>query len=164
MFAVMFVSGDVDDIIRHYKMTEVKVEGTDEKESVPGGQSGFWVAEAVGGADAGEIVGCVGLDVRDETSNEGEIRRMVVSPSYRGTGLAGMLLDAVNEHAKARGLASLSLITSEFQPAARRLYERRGWKVEKTNYGGDWVFYAAVYNYRLRLAPESGADGGAGKV
>ncbi|KAF8645817.1 hypothetical protein AX16_007560 [Volvariella volvacea WC 439] len=175
MYARVFVSGDIDNIVEHYGMKEVvsvDEKGERRSEWVPGGRSAFWVVEAVGGEDAGEIVGCVGLgmlftssqterireldcsqkpDVKDETKPEGELRRMIIAPSYRGTGLSRVLLDAVNDHARKAGLTSLHLSTSDLIPAATRLYEKRGWVRERTKYQGNWIFYVKAFGYRLEL-------------
>ena len=57
-----------------------------------------------------------------------EIKRMYVVPEARGRGLAGMLLVALEEHARALGYAVARLDTGVHQPHAQRLYERAGYR------------------------------------
>ena len=76
-------------------------------------------------SDAGEPVGTaalrrVGVDV--------EVKRMYVVPGARGTGLAGRLLDVMEEHAVRLGAERILLHTGERQTAALALYRRRGYR------------------------------------
>ena len=51
---------------------------------------------------------------------------MWVSPRYRGSGMAGELLDAVAGWARAEGARTLALHVADGNVAARRFYERHG--------------------------------------
>ena len=53
-----------------------------------------------------------------------------VDDDFRGQGIGSILLDAVEERAFFRGANRLSLDVSGKNPGARRLYERRGMRVE----------------------------------
>ena len=57
----------------------------------------------------------------------GELRRMVVDVGYRGHGIAGLLLDALVEHARHHHLHTVQLSTG--QPTASRLYQRYGFRL-----------------------------------
>ena len=57
-----------------------------------------------------------------------ELKRMYVDPAHRGQGVAGLLLRAVHEAARARGQRSVLLQTGDRQPDAVRLYERAGYR------------------------------------
>jgi DNA-binding MarR family transcriptional regulator/GNAT superfamily N-acetyltransferase len=73
----------------------------------------------------GEAVGCAGLKIKGDT---GEIKRMWVSPSARGLGIAQRLLDATQQQAKEAGVVRLQLDTNRRLTEARSLYERNGYK------------------------------------
>jgi GNAT superfamily N-acetyltransferase len=63
-----------------------------------------------------------------------EIKRMYVVPDARGRGIAGLLLTALEERARALGYEVARLDTGPRQPYSRRLYEHRGYRpVENFN-------------------------------
>lgn len=53
---------------------------------------------------------------------------LAVVPRHRGGGLGSALLGLAEELARAGGKRGMSLITSDSNPDARRLYERRGFR------------------------------------
>jgi GNAT superfamily N-acetyltransferase len=55
---------------------------------------------------------------------------MIVDGNLRGTGVGSMLLDHIEERARALGSARIALDVAAKNRGARRLYERRGWSVE----------------------------------
>jgi putative acetyltransferase len=67
----------------------------------------------------------------------GELKRMFVHDDARGTGTGAALLEAVEAHARDRGIPALRLETGEPQVAAIRLYERAGY--ERIPAFGDYV-------------------------
>lgn len=81
----------------------------------------FAVARDAGGA----ALGCCALVL---TPEYGEIKRMYVQPSCRGQGLAGRMLDELEQAAQAAGCPSLTLETGPYQHEAIALYERRGYR------------------------------------
>lgn len=74
----------------------------------------------------GELVGMGGL--RRRSDREGEIRRMRVRPDFQRRGLGRRILGELEGRARARGLQTVSLDTTEEQVAARRLYESAGYR------------------------------------
>ncbi|MFJ2033603.1 GNAT family N-acetyltransferase [Streptosporangium sp. NPDC087985] len=56
-----------------------------------------------------------------------ELKRMFVAPSHRGAGVARVLLDAVEDAARALGGSRIILHTGDRQPDAVRVYEREGY-------------------------------------
>lgn len=54
------------------------------------------------------------------------IAQVAVDPRQRGSGLAGRMLDSVVERARADRMDRVTLLVSERNTVARRLYERRG--------------------------------------
>lgn len=74
----------------------------------------------------GAAVGMVALVSRDDGS--AELKRMFVHDAARGRGLAGGILAAVEEHARAAGVGVIQLETGPKQLAALALYERNGYR------------------------------------
>ncbi|MEV4597204.1 GNAT family N-acetyltransferase [Amycolatopsis sp. NPDC049253] len=56
------------------------------------------------------------------------LNRMYVAPQARGSGLATALVAAAERVAREFGAAGMRLETGVRQPAARRLYEREGYR------------------------------------
>lgn len=85
------------------------------------GAGGFWVAKA-----AGAIVGSIAL--RDIGAGEAALRKMFVHRDWRGRdkGVAQKLLDALLDHARAKGLRRILLGTTDKFLAAHRFYEKNG--------------------------------------
>ncbi|OYQ31772.1 hypothetical protein CHU95_21845 [Niveispirillum lacus] len=72
----------------------------------------------------GRAVGCGAL--RIDPSGYGEIKRMYVDPVHRGLGIAGSIMSALEQLARAEGIGLLKLETGEPQREAVRLYQRLG--------------------------------------
>lgn len=70
-------------------------------------------------------LGCVGL--KGQGGSVAEIKRLWVSPSNRGLGLARRLMAAVESVAQDLGIATLRLDTNSALPEAVALYRRSGW-------------------------------------
>ncbi|MEV6690314.1 GNAT family N-acetyltransferase [Micromonospora sp. NPDC051196] len=73
----------------------------------------------------GTAVGCGGL--RLLAPGTAEIKRMYVTPSARGTGVAVAILRALEQQAHDAGVRTLLLETGTAQPDAMRFYEREGY-------------------------------------
>ena len=71
-----------------------------------------------------QLVGCGAI--RDIGDGAGEIKRMFVDPSARGSKIGAAILDQLELHAKRLGLTQLKLETSAKQQPALRLYEGFG--------------------------------------
>ncbi len=80
----------------------------------------------VGARVDGELVGVGGVELTP--AGAGELKRFYVLPEHRGTGVADALLDALVEHATARGASVLRLETGDRQHAALAFYRRRGFE------------------------------------
>jgi GNAT superfamily N-acetyltransferase len=74
---------------------------------------------------SGEAVGCGGL--RDLGDAMGEVKRMYVRPERRGSGVAPLVLEALEAWARGRGWKCLRLETGDRQPDAVRFYTRSGY-------------------------------------
>ena len=74
-------------------------------------------------ADAAIAMGAL-VDHGDSTA---ELKRMFTVPAARGQGLAGRVLDALEEAARAKDITLVQLETGPLQPAAIAFYEGRGY-------------------------------------
>jgi DNA-binding MarR family transcriptional regulator/N-acetylglutamate synthase-like GNAT family acetyltransferase len=78
----------------------------------------------------GRRAGCVFL-VPDE-EGIGRLRLLLVEPWARGHGLGGRLVDTCIQAARRAGCHTLTLWTNDVLSAARRIYERAGFRLVKT--------------------------------
>ncbi|WP_336209401.1 GNAT family N-acetyltransferase [Nonomuraea sp. LPB2021202275-12-8] len=69
----------------------------------------------------------VGHLILRRLGQEVELKRMYVTPSHRGTGVARALLTAAEDAARGLGAQRIILQTGDRQPDAVRLYEREGY-------------------------------------
>ena len=81
----------------------------------------LWVA-----LDGDEVVGSVAL--RDLGDGAVQLKRMYLRPDRRGHGLGKQLLALALDWARANGMRSVRLDTSERMVAAQRLYEGNGFE------------------------------------
>jgi ribosomal protein S18 acetylase RimI-like enzyme len=101
----------------------------------------FWVVEA----DDGALIGMTAVQPIDEKT--GRLRRMRVTPEYRGRGIGQALVDTAAEFCRERGYTKLILDTTEQQVEGQRLYERNGFV--KT--GERMLGTFRVFDYERRL-------------
>ena len=90
-------------------------------DEVAPGRGVFLVAYAQGVA-----VGCGATRLNDP--HTAEIKRMYVLPAYRGRGIAGAVLTALEAHAKTLGAKALVLESGERQPESLAVYRRAGFR------------------------------------
>lgn len=101
-------------------------------------------------------VGCVGL--KGDGGDLAEVKRLWVSPSARGLGLARRLMDAVEDAARQLSIRVLRLDTNSALPEAIALYRKTGW-VEIPRFNDDP--YPDVF-FEKRLAAREEGAGAAG--
>jgi GNAT superfamily N-acetyltransferase len=85
--------------------------------------AGVWLAIV-----QGEAVGCIALRRLDTLPDRGEIKRMYVRASRRGTGIADSLLGALEDYARKHKYEWLYLDTTDSMLAAARFYERNSYQ------------------------------------
>jgi len=77
----------------------------------------------------GMLAGCVVLRPLDSIGpRASEVKRLYVRPAYRGAGVAGALMDALEAHARAAGYDAIYLDSRPDFQTAIRFYERRGYE------------------------------------
>jgi GNAT superfamily N-acetyltransferase len=77
-------------------------------------------------------IGCVGL--KGSASKIAEIKRLWVSPSARGLGLARRLMETAETVARDLSITVLRLDTNRALPEALQLYRSTGWNaIERFN-------------------------------
>lgn len=81
--------------------------------------STFLVLDAAGTA--------AGHGILRDLRGEPEIKRLFVVPEARGKGAAGVLMQALEDRARATGAPRVILQTGDRQPEAEALYLKRGW-------------------------------------
>lgn len=84
---------------------------------------GMWIAYF-----AGTPAGCVVLRPLAVFNHAAECKRLYVRPQFRGTGIAGAMLDTMEEHALASGIEWIYLDSKDDLRDALRLYTHRGYK------------------------------------
>ena len=84
--------------------------------------SGLWIAYV-----GQMLAGCVVLRPLCSRERTAECKRLYVRSPFRGRGVADALLDALEEHARAAGLAWVCLDSKDDLQAALRVYQRRGY-------------------------------------
>ena len=107
----------------------------------------------------GEAAGCAGIQFFNGNGvlPYGEVKRMYVRPSFRGLGLAKLLLEQLEAAARIEGVEILRLETGIHQKAAIRLYEHAGF--ERTGPFGDYRDDPLSRYYERRIELATGSDG-----
>jgi DNA-binding MarR family transcriptional regulator/GNAT superfamily N-acetyltransferase len=102
-------------------VARVTADYIDAHERDPGGNAA-WVAEV-----GGEPVGCVMCVRKDATT--AQLRLLLVEPSARGAGIGGRLVEECIRFARRAGYERMVLWTNDVLTAARRIYERAGFRL-----------------------------------
>lgn len=85
-----------------------------------------------------EILGSIAIDGQDLGEGIAHLRWFILDDPVRGTGTGGRLLDAALDFVDGSGFAETQLWTFSGLDAARRLYERRGFRLAEERPGRQW--------------------------
>jgi len=101
--------------------------------SLTGGISYRSILKEVGFFKGQKAAIILGLFERKAKDGELLMDGIAVSEDYRGKGVGTALFDALIEYAKSHDYGRIRLDVIDTNPEARRLYERLGFKAERTN-------------------------------
>jgi len=87
--------------------------------------NGFWIG------NLGGTVACM-VGIEKLSGEAAEVRRMYVDAPFRRRGLGSLLLAHAEAFSAAQGYQWIELSTSELQQAAKGLYERKGYRLVRT--------------------------------
>ena len=90
-----------------------------------------WIAEI-----NGDNVGCI--FVAKDSDTVARIRLLIVEPNARGLGLGARLVDECVSFARDAGYKQMTLWTHSVLTAARHIYEKAGFKLQRTEQHSDW--------------------------
>jgi GNAT superfamily N-acetyltransferase len=124
------VAADLAEFLRRY----------DEK------RDGFWTARM-----EGSIEGSIAVDGVDAGGEGAHLRWFIVSDALRGQGVGRRLMDAALRFCSSRGYRRVFLNTFEGLDAARRLYERCGFRLVEQHVGTQWGQEVNEQRFELEL-------------
>jgi GNAT superfamily N-acetyltransferase len=109
-------------------------------------RDGFWTAQV-----NGCIEGAIALDGLHAAAEGAHLRWFIVSDALRGQGAGGRLIETAIEFCRARSYRRVYLNTFEGLHAARRLYERSGFRLAEQRRGTQWGREVNEQRFELEL-------------
>jgi DNA-binding MarR family transcriptional regulator/GNAT superfamily N-acetyltransferase len=101
-----------------------------------------WIAEVLG-----EPAGCIFCVRKDDTT--AKLRLLLLEPSARGHGVGARLVHECVAFARAAGYRDMELWTSDLLVAARRCYEKEGFRLESEEKGRRFGHDLTMQTWRL---------------
>jgi len=110
-------------------------------------RDGFWTVSL-----AGRVGGCLAIDGEKADSLGAHLRWFILAEELRGRGLGDRLLREAIGFCRRCGHASVYLWTFQGLDAARRLYERHGFRLVEEREGRQWGERVLEQRFVLDLA------------
>jgi GNAT superfamily N-acetyltransferase len=119
------------------------------------GRDGLWLA-----VHNEKIEGSIAIDGANAESEGAHLRWFIVSDPLRGRGTGRQLLEKSIDFCRARGYGSVYLWTFGGLDAARRLYEKCGFRLTRQQRGAQWGIEVNEQRFELpiRIQPGVAAD------
>jgi len=102
-------------------------------EQYQAGRDEIWLA-----VEEGKIQGSIAIDGSHAKEEGAHLRWFIASEETRGTRIGSRLMDHAMEHCIAQGFHRVYLHTFEGLEAARRLYEKHGFRLVHQQAGNQW--------------------------
>lgn len=102
-------------------------------EQYQAGRDGIWLA-----FEGSRIQGSIAIDGSHAEEEGAHLRWFIASEETRGSGIGSRLMEHAMEHCVAQGFRRVYLHTFEGLEAARRLYERHGFRLVHQQAGDQW--------------------------
>jgi len=123
------------------------------------GRNAIWRA-----VRAGKVIGSITIDGDDLDGNCAHLRWFVVDDGRRGSGVGGRLLSEALAFVDANGFDETWLWTFEGLDAARALYERHGFALDRQYLGDQWGVEVKEQVFVRRRASSAGPVEQAGRM
>jgi GNAT superfamily N-acetyltransferase len=118
------------------------------------GRDGLWLA-----VDHGKIEGSIAIDGTHAGIGGAHLRWFIVSDPLRGRGTGRQLLETSLDFCRATGCESVYLWTFSGLDAARRLYEKCGFRMTMQQRGAQWGVEVTEQRFELPMTrPGAAAD------
>jgi GNAT superfamily N-acetyltransferase len=110
------------------------------------GRDGFWTAQV-----DGRIEGAIAIDGAHAEAEGAHLRWFIVSDELRGQGAGRRLIETALSFCRSCGYVRVYLNTFEGLHAARRLYERHGFRLVGEHLGTQWGREVNEQRFELQL-------------
>jgi GNAT superfamily N-acetyltransferase len=109
-------------------------------------RDGFWTVSA-----GGRVEGAIAIDGLRAEDKGAHLRWFIISDALRGKGLGNRLIDAAIGFCRNRDFRKVYLWTFEGLNAARRLYEKNGFRLVEARSGTQWGTEVKEQRFELCL-------------
>jgi GNAT superfamily N-acetyltransferase len=109
-------------------------------------RDGLWTALA-----AGRLEGSIAIDGLQSGTEGAHLRWFILDENQRGRGTGRLLLEEAVGFCRSRGHRRVTLWTFSGLDAARRLYERAGFRLAEERRGAQWGREVTEQRFELRL-------------
>ncbi len=133
--AQSIINAAQDELDRRYGLDDTDQGHLHDEDMVPP-RGAFIVARCEGHLAGGVAVRSIGL----KEHHYGEIKRLWVRPDLRRSGVAALMMGAIEDTSRQLGLVQLYLETGSLQPEAHAFYLKTGWQRVDAFPDGAWSY------------------------